>query len=99
MAPDDSSEASSDIGEFWLGRGGPDDEFVHVIVRRVKRFDAVEFQKHGGGEPSESLVAVDEGVVVDDRLQERRSLGEQVEANSIGSFIRGAVEGPRCACR
>jgi hypothetical protein len=31
---------------------------------------AVDFQEDGSCEPSESLVAIDQGVVADDRLQE-----------------------------
>ena len=55
-----------------------DDEVVDVAVGGGGDVDAVEFEEDGGGEPSESLVAVDQRVVVDDRLQERGGLGPQV---------------------
>ena len=40
--------------------------------------DAVELEEHGSGEPAEALVAVDERMVVDDRLQQRGGLGPDV---------------------
>ena len=55
-----------------------DDELVDVVVGSVHDLDVVDVEKDGGGQPAEALVAVDEGVIVDDRLQQCRSFGPQV---------------------
>ena len=67
----------------WIVGSDIDDQVIDVVVGCGGDRDAVDVQKDGGGEPSETLVAVDHGVVVDDRLEERGGLGPEVGVGII----------------
>jgi hypothetical protein len=50
------------------------DEVVDVLIRRGCHAGVVDLQEDGGGEPAEAPVAVDQRIVVDDRLEQRGGL-------------------------
>ena len=56
---------------------------IDIVVARPDSLDTVELKEDRGGEPPESLVPIDERVVLDDRLQERRSLRPDVRVGVL----------------
>ena len=63
-------------------------QVIDGVVAGCGHAGAVEFQEHSRGEPAEPLVAVDERMVVDNRVQQRGGLGPDVR-------IRVLAEGRR----
>lgn len=78
--------------------GHAHDEFVHVVVVGGCHGSSVEFEEHRCGEPAQALVAVDEGVIVDDGLQQCGCLGPDVgigvgaERAGLGARRRGGEQ-------
>ena len=60
-----------------LAAGDGHHELVRVVVGCVER-DVVQPVEHHGGQPPEALVAVDQGMVAHDRLEQDGRLGVQV---------------------
>lgn len=63
-------QAAGDLMHVALGGGDGHHEVVHGVVGGRGHAGVVDLQKDGGGKPAQALVAVDEGVVVDDGLQQ-----------------------------
>ena len=59
--------------EGHLSCGYGDDQLIGRIIGRVE-VDTVQAEEDHDGQPSEALVAVEERVVADDGLEERRGL-------------------------
>ena len=53
--------------------GHRDHEVEHLVLRRMRGMP-VDVEEHVGGEPCETLVAIDEGVVAGERVQQRGGL-------------------------
>src|SRR4051812_7629668 len=85
---DDPAEARGDLSEIWIVRGNPDHQLIHVIVVRTGRLDVVQLEERRRGQPPQPLVAIDEGVVVDDRLQQRCGLGDDVGVSVLAESAR-----------
>ncbi len=75
---DQALEYRCDLGDVWLVRSDGHDESVDAVVASRCDAAAVELEKGGCCEPAESLVAVNERVVVDDGIQKRRSFRPDV---------------------
>lgn len=60
---------------------------MHVVVGGRAHAGAVEFQEDGGREPAEALVAVDERMVSDDRVEQSGGLGPDARARRAASCM------------
>src|SRR5437588_11029065 len=64
--------------DVLTSRGDADHEVVHGVVRHLCDADPVDLQERSRRQPAQSFVDIDKGVVLDDRLQERRCLRPDV---------------------
>ena len=61
-------------------------ELVHVVILGMANCVVVDLDEHCRGQPAKSLVAIDQRVVVDDRLEQGGRLGPDV---SVGVLSEG----------
>lgn len=80
---DESSESIGDRVDGRLVCGGADHEVVDVVVVGERDLDTVDLEQDGSRQPTEALVAVDERVVLDDRLQHCGCLRPDVRVGVI----------------
>ena len=90
---DDPAQACGDVVHARLSSGDGDHEVVHVVIGRAAHVDAVQLEEHRGGEPAQPLVAVDEGMAVDQRLQKRPGLGPDIGVRVLAECTRAGTRG------
>ena len=71
-------ESRGDLVDVVGSDGDGDDELVDVSSATAGDVDAVELEEHGGGQPAEAFVAVDQRVVLQNRVEERSGLRPEV---------------------
>src|SRR3954453_23721686 len=67
------------------------DQKVEGVVRRRSETDSVQAEEEPSGKPPRALVAVDEPMISNERLEQRGGLGLQAV---VGVFTEGAGRGP-----
>ena len=83
-------ELAESFGDRFDGRlsgGDVDHEAVDVIVVGASDLDAVDLEDHSGRQPSNALVAVDEGIVLDDRMQQRGGFRPNVRVSVLAERV------------